>query len=73
MTGVNVEVLYDDRNINAGKKFANADHTGLPFRVVLSEKTTLQKKVELIIRSSNEATFMNLPELMERFKEKANV
>ena len=38
-------ILYDDRDIKAGEKFANADLIGIPWRAVLSEKTG--KKIEL--------------------------
>lgn len=40
-----VEVLYDDRNVSAGEKFADADLIGAPYRIVVSEKTG--DKVEL--------------------------
>ncbi len=33
------EVLYDDREISAGEKFADADLIGIPYRLVVSEKT----------------------------------
>lgn len=41
------EILYDDRRLPAGQKFAEADLIGLPYRLVISEKTAAQKKVEL--------------------------
>jgi len=34
-----VEVLYDDRDLTAGEKFADADLIGIPWRLVVSEKT----------------------------------
>ncbi len=38
-----IEVLYDDReDKSAGEKFAEADLIGIPYRVLVSEKT-LQK------------------------------
>jgi prolyl-tRNA synthetase len=33
-----VDVLYDDRNISAGEKFADADLIGIPVRVVIGRK-----------------------------------
>jgi len=39
------EVLYDDRDVSAGEKFADADLIGLPYRLVVSEKTG--SKIEL--------------------------
>ncbi len=47
LTTAGVEVLYDDRDLRAGKKFADADLMGIPYRVVISEKTADQGKYEL--------------------------
>lgn len=33
------KILYDDRDVSAGEKFADADLLGIPYRVVKSEKT----------------------------------
>lgn len=42
------EVLYDDRiNKTPGEKFADADLIGIPYRIVVSEKTLQKKSVEL--------------------------
>ncbi len=35
----NIEVLFDDRDVSAGEKFADADLIGIPYRVVVSEKS----------------------------------
>ncbi len=34
-----IEVLYDDREATPGEKFSDADLIGIPYRVVVSEKT----------------------------------
>ncbi|MFA4817481.1 MAG: aminoacyl--tRNA ligase-related protein [Parcubacteria group bacterium] len=34
-----IEVLFDDRDETAGKKFADSDLIGIPYRVVVSEKS----------------------------------
>jgi prolyl-tRNA synthetase len=42
------EVLYDDRKEkSAGEKFADADLIGMPYRLVVSEKTLAKGSVEL--------------------------
>ena len=33
-----IEVLYDDRDLSAGEKFAEADLIGIPWRIVVSPK-----------------------------------
>jgi prolyl-tRNA synthetase len=44
------DVLYDDREVSAGEKFADADLIGIPYRLVVSEKTG--SKVEVKKRNS---------------------
>jgi prolyl-tRNA synthetase len=43
----NIEVLYDDRDVSAGEKFADADLIGLPYRIVVSEKSLKSGGVEI--------------------------
>lgn len=50
-----VEVLYDDRSMSAGQKFAEADLIGIPWRAVVSEKTLAQQSVELKRRTEEKA------------------
>src|SRR3989344_5004538 len=38
----NIDVLYDDRDVRAGEKFADAELIGIPVRLVVSEKTLSQ-------------------------------
>lgn len=42
-----VEVLYDDRDVRAGEKFADSDLIGIPWRVVVSDKTLAAGGVEV--------------------------
>lgn len=46
-----VEVLYDDRNISAGIKFADMDLIGIPLRVIVSDRTIRKGGVEISERS----------------------
>lgn len=55
------EVLYDDREVSAGQKFAEADLLGMPWRVVVSPKTG-DGKVEIKRRQSAEAKVVTLAE-----------
>jgi len=64
-----VSVLFDDRaDISAGEKFADADLIGMPFRVVVSEKTLVQEKVEVKRRDEKEAKLVKLEELVKVLK-----
>lgn len=50
-----VTVLYDDRtNVRAGEKFADADLLGIPYRLVVSEKTLASGQFELKKRTEQE-------------------
>jgi len=46
LTANGVEVLYDDRDVRAGEKFADSDLIGIPVRLVISEKTMASGSVE---------------------------
>lgn len=61
-----VEVLYDDRDVRAGEKFADADLLGIPHRVVISGKTVEQNKVEYKSRTSSEAELISVEDLKNR-------
>jgi prolyl-tRNA synthetase len=39
LTQAGIEVLWDDRDVSAGQKFADADLIGIPVRLVISAKT----------------------------------
>lgn len=57
MTEQGQEVLFDDRNVSAGDKFADADLIGLPWRLIISEKTLAQKSVEIKRRGEEKSEF----------------
>lgn len=53
LTEAGVEVLYDDRDVSAGEKFALSDLLGLPFRVIAGKETS-RDSIELVERGSGE-------------------
>jgi prolyl-tRNA synthetase len=56
LTNAGVAVLYDDRlDARPGEKFADADLLGIPYRVVVSEKTVANKQFEVKKRTESEA------------------
>jgi len=65
LTAEAIEVLYDDRDIRPGEKFADADLMGLPYRVVVSGKTLEQGTYEVKSRHSSEAQFVSQDQLFE--------
>ena len=56
-------VLFDDRNVRPGEKFADADLIGLPYRIVISDKTLASGAVELTNRLTNESQMIKLDDL----------
>ncbi len=63
-----VEVLYDDREISAGAKFADADLIGIPYRVLASPKTVAQGSVELKKRAEEKAELVKIEKLTDFLK-----
>jgi prolyl-tRNA synthetase len=47
-------VLYDDRGVRPGEKFADSDLIGIPVRVVVSDKTVEAGTYEVVLRSTGE-------------------
>ena len=64
-----IQVLYDDRqDKSAGEKFAEADLMGIPFRVVVSEKTLAKNSVEVKERNKNTARLIKIKQLSKILK-----
>ncbi|MFY9461754.1 MAG: aminoacyl--tRNA ligase-related protein [Candidatus Sungiibacteriota bacterium] len=71
LTAKGAEVLYDDRaDKSAGEKFADADLIGIPWRVVVSEKTLKEKSVEIKQRSVSNAELVKLTEAVQTLTKK---
>jgi len=61
-----VEVLYDDRDDKTtGEKFADADLIGIPWRVVVSERSLEKKGVEVKRRSEEKGKVVSAERLMK--------
>jgi len=59
------DVLYDDREVGAGEKFADADLIGIPNRVVVSEKSLKEGGVELKKRNEEEVKIISIEDLVQ--------
>lgn len=57
------DIMLDDRDARVGEKFADAELMGIPYRIVISDKTLAQEKVELTSRKSGETKLLTLEEL----------
>lgn len=54
-----IDVLYDDRDLRPGEKFADSDLIGIPTRIVISEKTLKENKFEVKYRKTGEVQFFS--------------
>jgi prolyl-tRNA synthetase len=64
-----IEVLYDEREERtAGEKFADADLIGIPYRIVISEKTLEKDCVEIKRRGEEKIKLIKIKDLNKRFE-----
>jgi len=65
----NVDVIYDDRiDKSVGEKFTEADLLGIPYRIVISEKTLKENSVEIKERGKASAKLIKIKELPKLFE-----
>ncbi len=63
-----VEVLFDDReNKTPGEKFSDADLIGLPWRVVVSEKSLAAGGIEIKKRNEDESKIISIEEFLDNY------
>lgn len=60
-----IEVLYDDRAVRAGEKFADTDLIGIPTRVIVGEKSLGTDLLEIKDRMTGETREITLDRFME--------
>ncbi len=63
-----VEVLFDDRDVRPGQKFADSDLIGGPYRVVVSERSLEAGGLEVKKRNEKDGEIMSLEEVLEMVK-----
>ena len=57
------EILFDDRDVRPGEKFADAELMGIPYRVVISDKTLAEDSAEITNRRTGESKLVKLSEI----------
>lgn len=63
------EVLYDDRETkSAGEKFIEADLIGIPYRIVVSEKTLEKNSFEIKGRNENRIKLIKIDQILKFFE-----
>lgn len=65
LTEAGVSVLYDDRDLRAGEKLADADLIGIPARVVIGKTTLETGKIESTYRKNGQTALVSRDQLIE--------
>ncbi len=68
LVALGIETLYDDRDLRAGEKFADADLIGIPTRVVIGDKSADTETLEAKERNSEEVRNITLEQLLNELK-----
>jgi prolyl-tRNA synthetase len=70
LTASGLDVLYDDRKLSAGIKLKDIDLIGIPFKIVIGNRTIKDNKYELVIKAGNiKEIFDDLESLYKRVRE----
>ncbi|MEZ4103528.1 MAG: His/Gly/Thr/Pro-type tRNA ligase C-terminal domain-containing protein [Candidatus Paceibacterota bacterium] len=64
-----IEVLFDDREANAGEKFADSDLLGVPLRVVVSKRSLEEGGYEIKSIKEDKGKIVNSDELLKELKD----
>lgn len=64
LSAKNIEVLYDDRDVRPGQKFADAELIGIPYRVTVSDRMLENSTYELVERMSGQKSILTHDELL---------
>lgn len=65
----NIEVLFDDRSgVSAGEKFADADLIGIPYRLVVSDRSIKDGGVEIKKRNEEKGSVVVFSEVVDKIK-----
>ncbi len=62
-------ILLDDRKLRPGEKFADAELMGIPYRVVVSNKTLENDSVEITNRRTSETKILSIEEFKQLLRD----
>lgn len=66
LSKVGVEVLYDDRDVRPGQKFADSELMGIPFRLTISDRLIDDGKCELVSRKNGKCELLTHQQLLDK-------
>lgn len=67
LTKKGIEILYDDRDVSAGEKFADSDLIGIPYRIVVSEKSLSSGGAEVKKRNEEKGQIFGINDILSFF------
>lgn len=65
LSGKGIEVLFDDREAQAGEKFADSDLIGIPYRIVVSGKSLAAGGIEVKKRKEDKSEIVTVEKLAD--------
>lgn len=66
LTAKGIEVLYDDRDIQPGQKFADSELMGIPYRVTISDRLLGDGMYELVERKDGQKKLLTREQLLAK-------
>lgn len=66
LTKKGVSVLWDDRNVRPGEKFADSELMGMPYSVIVSQRNLDQGEYEYSVRAGGEKELLTLEQLIDK-------
>ena len=61
-----IEVLFDDRNLRPGQKFADAELMGIPYRLTISDRLLESGEFEVVSRTTGETQILSKDQFFEK-------
>ena len=61
-----IEVLYDDRDVNPGQKFADSELLGIPYRITVSDRLIVDNVYELTERKDSQKRLLTHEQLLAK-------
>ena len=66
LTSNDVEVLYDDRDVRPGQKFADSELMGIPYRVTVSDRLIANETYEFVTRKDGQINILTREQLLAK-------
>ena len=66
LTGLGIDVLYDDRDVHPGQKFADSELIGVPYRVTVSDRLIETNQYEMVERKNGQKNLLTHQQLLDK-------